>query len=113
VSDALLLLLLSLQSMAECSGNHLSHNLMASPVAETALKTTLLKLVMIVVSTCLDEFGKVQAVLMFICPTLSTYFQITSVSAAMKVQQRCSTHNCSCNVVFCFVSCRGPTFCRG
>jgi hypothetical protein len=65
--------------MAECSGNLLSNNLMASPVAETALKTTLLKLVMIVVSTCLDEFPKIQAVLMFICPVLSTYFQITSV----------------------------------
>jgi hypothetical protein len=49
-------------------------------VAETVLKTTLLKIVMVVVSTCLDEFANVQAVLMFICPTLSAYFQMTSVS---------------------------------
>jgi hypothetical protein len=32
-----------MQSMAECSGNLLSNNLLASPVAETALKTTLVK----------------------------------------------------------------------
>jgi hypothetical protein len=69
--------------MAECSGNLLSNNLLASPVAETALKTTLIKLAMIVVSTCLDEYPKPQAILIFVCPLLSTYFQITSVSCEL------------------------------
>lgn len=69
-----------LQAMAECSGNLVSDNLMSSPVAETALKTTALKVIMVCVSTCLDEFPGPQAVLMFICPCLSAYLQIRSVS---------------------------------
>lgn len=69
-----------LQAMAECSGNLVSDNLMSSPVAETALKTTALKVIMVCVSTCLDEFPQPQAVLMFICPCLSAYLQIRSVS---------------------------------
>lgn len=69
-----------MQGMAECSGNLVSDNLMASPVAETALKTTALKVIMVCVSTCLDEFAQPQAILMFICPCLSAYFQVRSVS---------------------------------
>jgi hypothetical protein len=67
--------------MAECSGNLVSTNLMASPVAATALKVTALKVIMVGVSTCLDEFPQPQAVLMFVCPLLSAYFQVASVSA--------------------------------
>ncbi|WIA38773.1 hypothetical protein OEZ86_002065 [Tetradesmus obliquus] len=78
VTAAIMAVAVVFLAMAECSGNLLSNNLLASPVAETALKVTLLKLVMVLVSTCLDEFKKIQAVLMFICPVLSTYFQITS-----------------------------------
>lgn len=71
------------QAMAECNGDLVTNNLTASPVAATALKTMLLKLVMIVVSTCLDEFPQPQAVLMFICPVLSTYLQLSSVSNSL------------------------------
>lgn len=74
-----LLLVLCVQTMAECSGNLVSDNLMAAPVAETALKTTALKVVMVCVSTCLDQFPQPQAVLMFLCPCLSAYFQVRSV----------------------------------
>lgn len=71
----------AVQSTAECSANLVSDNLMSSPVAETALKTTALKVIMVCVSTCLDELPKPQAVLMFICPCLSAYLQIRSVGA--------------------------------
>jgi hypothetical protein len=74
-----------LQNAAECSGNLVSDNLMSSPVAETALKTTALKIVMICVSTCLDELPKPQAVLMFISPCLSAYLQISSVCVGCHV----------------------------
>jgi hypothetical protein len=67
--------------MAECSGNLVSDNLTASVVAETALKTTAVKVIMVCVSTCLDEFPQPQAILMFICPCLSAYLQIRSVSS--------------------------------
>lgn len=70
------------QAMAECSGNLVSDNLMSSPVAETAFKTTALKVIMVCLSTCLDEFPQPQAILMFICPCLSAYLQIRSVSAS-------------------------------
>jgi hypothetical protein len=89
--------------MAECSGNLVSDNLMASPVAETAFKTTALKVIMVCVSTCLDQFPQPQAVLMFMSPCLSAYLQIESVSCPRCThtgrcpQQSLEAAHCICN----------------
>jgi hypothetical protein len=66
--------------MAECKGDVLTADLLACPSANTVVKTTIMKLVIVGVATCLPAFPKLQAVLLLALAAFITYWHAFSVS---------------------------------
>jgi hypothetical protein len=76
-------LLLLPQSLCDSDLNPLTRNQLATSLAVTGMKSVVARIAMVGLSTCLEELGKAQFVLMLICVFLVTYFLFKSVSAAV------------------------------
>jgi threonine/homoserine/homoserine lactone efflux protein len=71
-----------LQTLTNCDLNPLTRDHLASPMPVTGLKVVILRILMVLVSTCLADIGRAQTVLMLICASYITYCLITTVSSS-------------------------------
>eukprot|EP00775_Hariotina_reticulata_P001355 gene1355-1696_t len=83
VSSLIVLLLFSgaavCMTLTDCDLNPLTRNHLASPMPVTGVKALVLRILMVLLSTCLAEIGRAQSVLMLICAVYITYCLITTV----------------------------------
>eukprot|EP00775_Hariotina_reticulata_P003514 gene3514-3784_t len=66
-------------TLTDCDLNPLTRNHLASPMPVTGVKALVLRILMVLLSTCLAEIGRAQSVLMLICAVYITYCLITTV----------------------------------
>eukprot|EP00775_Hariotina_reticulata_P009112 gene9112-9281_t len=66
-------------SLCDSDLNPLTRNQLATSLAVTGMKSVVARIAIVGLSTCLNELGKAQSVLMLICVFLVTYFLFKSV----------------------------------
>eukprot|EP00775_Hariotina_reticulata_P003511 gene3511-3781_t len=70
---------LIMMNLSDCTLNPLTRNHLASSLPQTALKAIMLRIAIVLISTCLSELGNVQSVLMLISAVYITYCLLITV----------------------------------